>query len=275
MQMTLHESEAVIERTESGTAYKLRAKPITTARKAPDEQQLRDTFQTPSYAIRLLIPFIPKNITHVWECAAGGGIISRNLEKSGYTVFESDIWYDRDGITPYNFVNDMPRTDIDSRYAIITNPPFSIKDMFVERCFDYGRPFALLINADYSNQSIDWVKRGCEKIIPTSRIAYITPNVLRRIHEGEAYKEAMRLSSWSFRYTMEQFKTESPEIWEKILRDYEHIHNYNSIEDVPQELLYKYSNAQFHSMWLTYGFNLGKTETFVDLSVSERKGNIL
>lgn len=32
--------------------------------------------------------------------------------------------------------------------------------------------------------------------------------------------------------------------------------------------------SNFHSLWLTWGFNLGKTETFVELSLNERKNNI-
>ena len=236
MEITIPDSEAVIERNGDSTTYKLRVKPVTTTRKAPEEQQVRDTFQTPNYAIDLLVPFIPKNISHVWECAAGGRKISRQLEKSGYTVFSSDL-KEAEGVEGINFLGEM-RKGIDPVYfSIITNPPFSIKDLFVDRCFEYGVPFALLINADYSQQTIRWIKRGCEKIIPLARIAYITPNIVKRVNEGEGT-------------------------------------NFSSIEEIPMPFMYKYSNAQFHSMWLTYGFNLGKSETFVDLSVEQRRTNI-
>lgn len=216
--------------------YPLRTKGMTTAKQAPNEQQLRDTFHTPRYAVDLLIPYIPKHISHVWECAAGGRKISRQLLLAGYTVLETDI-KEEEEITPYNFINDNPRTDIDERFSIITNPPFSIKDLFIEKCFEYNRPFALLINADYSKWQIDLIKRGCEKIIPTSRIAYITPFALDRANAlyGNIYKH---------------------------------------VDEVPSEVLYKHSGAQFHSMWLTYGFNLGRTETFADLTPKQRKENI-
>lgn len=217
-------------------SYSLRTKSITTTRKTPDEQQVRDTFQTPNYAVDLLIPFIPKHTTHVWECASGGRKISRKLIEAGYTVLETDI-KDMDNVTPYNFISDSPRTDIDERFSIITNPPFSIKDLFVERCFEYGVPFALLINADYSGKTIEWIKRGCEKIIPTARIAYITPLIVSRVNTGEST-------------------------------------DFKSVDEIPVKFLYKYSNAQFHSMWLTHGFNIGRTETFVDLPVQIRKENI-
>ena len=233
MQINEQEVEAVI--TSEGT-YKMRAKPVTTARKAPDEQQIRDTLQTPNYAIDLLIPFIPKDIVFAWEPACGEGKISGRLRQSGYTVFESDIKHTNPE-NQYNFITGEFKRDLPEKILIITNPPFSIKDMFIERCFEYDKPFALLINADYSQWQIDLIRRGCEKIIPTSRIAYITPNIVKRVNEGEGT-------------------------------------HFLAINDIPQEFLYKYSNAQFHSMWLTHGFNLGRTETFVDLTTEQRKNNI-
>jgi hypothetical protein len=218
--------------TMSETEYK---KPITTTRKAPEEQQLRDTFQTPAYATDLIIPFIPKDIKQVWECAYGNGKISRQLRKSGYTVFESDL-KSYDPAKVYNFISD-PKKNLPEKISIITNPPFSIKELFVEKCFEYWVPFALLVNADYSQQNINWVRRGCEKIIPTARISYITPNVIKRVNTGETT-------------------------------------DYTCIDDIPVSLLHKYSSAQFHSMWITWGFNLGRTETFVDLSVEQRRNNL-
>ena len=32
---------------------------------------------------------------------------------------------------------------------IITNPPFSISDKFIERCAEHGKPFALLLKSQY------------------------------------------------------------------------------------------------------------------------------
>ena len=269
MIIELPESEAVIERQGESTTYKLRAKPITSARKAPDEQQLRDTFQTPSYAIDLLIPFIPKNISSIWEPAAGGRKISRQLENAGYTVFSSDIEEKAD-VYKYNFITGTaPPVDLTTgQISIITNPPFSIKDLFIEKCFDYGVPFAMLINADYSQKTIDWIRRGCEKIVPTSRIAYVTPNILSRIHEGEIWKILEDKKDCS---TLIEYKKNYMPIWIVDLYVHHDVHNYVSIEECPNDLLYRYSNAQFHSMWLCYKFGLGKTETFVDLSVEQRR----
>lgn len=198
--------------------YTLRVKPVTTPPKTPTIPQGRDTFQTPNYAVDLLIPFIPSNIVNIWEPAAGENKIVDVLEKHGYYVFASDIRDPSHSLHDenINFLTedfDIGSIGID---CIITNPPFSVKAEFIERAFEYGVPFAFLINADYSGQQIEWIQRGCEKIIPTRRIDYITPTG----RNGST------------------------------------------------------SASQFHSMWLTYGFNLGRTETFVELTNKSKKENI-
>jgi hypothetical protein len=201
--------------------------------------QGRDTFETPNYAVDLLIPFIPKNVGTIWECAAGGGKIAVRLEGTKrYGVYTTDIRFEPDIIDrQFNFITEtLEDSELSSIDCIITNPPFSIKDLFIEKAFEYNKPFAFLINADYSATSINWIKRGCEKIIPTSRIAYITPDIVSRVNSRENT------------------------IFERK-------------DEIPSQLIYKYSSAQFHSMWLTYGFDLGRTETFVDLTAETRKNN--
>ena len=213
--------------------YNLRYKPVTTAPKTPNDSQERDQFETPSYAVDILVPFIPKNITHIWECACGGGKIVNRLISAGYTVSGSDIRDEH----PFNFITQKLGFTLSNSWAIITNPPFSIKELFIEKAFEYGVPFAFLINMDYSGQSIKWIERECEKIIPKNRIAFITPRIVQRVNDGEGT-------------------------------------NFQTKDEIPSQLIYKYSSAQFHSGWLCYKFNLGKSETFVDLPIEVRKNNI-
>jgi hypothetical protein len=201
-------------------------KPKTTQPETPNEIQGRDQFQTPKYAVKLLLPFIPKNITTVWEVAIGEGRIFDCLEEySNVAVYGSDIIQKgySDNILNFLDTSEIPK-DIYKRnseghegnVAIITNPPYSLKKRFYEKCKYFEVPFALLIPCDYCGWIIDaLIKDGCEKIIPTRRIDYITPNG----KQGES------------------------------------------------------SSSQFHSMWLTWGFELGKTETFVELT-KEMKRNI-
>lgn len=196
-------------------------KNIVLERRKPKKQQKenltavdgRDTFQTPNYAVDLLIPHLTW-LSHpnfrIWECASGQGKIVDRLEENGFSVFGTDLQH-----TPsVNFLYDVAPMKFD---CIVTNPPFSLKRKFYFKCLDYQKPFALLIPADYSGWLIDAVNRdGCEKIIPTRRIDYITPN-------GNSGKS---------------------------------------------------SASQFHSMWLTWGFNLGKSETFVELPIEWKKKRI-
>jgi hypothetical protein len=255
--------------------YKLRTKKITTPKKLPTEQQVRDTFHTPRYATNLLLPYIPTE--YIWECAAGAGDITRALQSAGKTVYSTDLLPDeKRGVFKSNFLTDEIPDAINSwakegrNFSIITNPPFSIKELFVEQCRELGVPFALLINADYSQWSIDLVRDGCEKIIPTRRISFITPNILSRIHEGQVWKQYSKDMGKNLQYeSVADIKERALPYWDEIMSHYHHVDNYSSVSDVPGKILKSYSSSQFHSMWLTFGFGLGRSETFVELPLSE------
>lgn len=255
--------------------YAIRIKPVTVTSKLPTVPQGRDTFETPNYAVDLLIPYIPKNITYIWEPAAGNGKITKRLGDHKYGVYSTDIRPNPEIIdTLWNFVDNRNFPDLTFfplyKYAIITNPPFSIKEQFINRAFEYGVPFAFLINADYSGQQIDWIERGCQKIIPKRRIDFITPNVLQRIHEGELFKNEFKKIHPQYKKIKDIPKKE----WTSYLDSHEDYYRYEYFEEVPQEIKIKYTSSQFHTMWLTYGFDLGKTETFVDLKIEDKKNNI-
>jgi hypothetical protein len=176
-----------------------------------NQPQGRDSFQTPNYAVDLLIPYIPKYVRWVWEPASGNGKISNRLSQEGLVIYSSDILPPSASRAGINFLTELPS---EQPQCIITNPPFSLKEKFYKRCLEYGVPFALLIPADYSGWIIEAIQNGAEKIIPTRRIDYITPTGL----------------SGASGHT-----------------------------------------SNFHSMWLTHGFNLGKTETFVELSLKDKE----
>ncbi|HBD92990.1 MAG TPA: hypothetical protein DC057_02330 [Spirochaetia bacterium] len=147
-------------------------KPKINQIETPNIVQGRDTFQTPNYAVELLIPFIPKHIKYVWECACGDCKISNVLKQYGFIVKSTDLKY---GI---NFLNEsFPfSNEFKNESMIITNPPYSLKRKFYNKCKEHGVLFALLIPADYCGWLIDSIRcDGSEKIIPDRRIDYITP----------------------------------------------------------------------------------------------------
>ena len=193
----------------------------------PEKFTGRDMFSTPRYATELLIPFL-NSPNRVWECAAGDGNIARPLMDAGIDVFQTDIRESPD-VQKADFLygGSIATGGLD---CIVTNPPFSLKKKFVERCFSYDIPWALLIPADLCGWVIYAMKRGCERIVPEKRIDYLTPNMLHNINEKGSIQ-------------------------------------YQRLQDVPVEIMRKYT-SNFHSIWLTWGLNLGAQEIYCELSNS-------
>lgn len=236
-------------------------KPKANQPQTPDKIQMRDLFETANYAVELLIPYIPKHIKNIWECASGNNKISNVLQRYGYNVYATDLNMGKQ----YNFLEmDLLNSDIQ---CVITNPPYSLKERFYKHCLKLSVPFALLIPADYSGWIINAVKDdGAEKIIPTRRISYITPDMCNLVYRGQL----LDLINKNVKPRFKRFK----DIPKEMINQYkDRVTLYQDYKEIPNELLYKYSNSQFHSMWLTWGFNLERTETFVELT-NKMKMNI-
>lgn len=136
--------------------------------KPPITRGQPDDYQTPPSAMAPLLPHIKPGST-IWECAAGLGQLSRGLESHGFNVIETDI------LTGHDFLKDSPPDDWD---VIVTNPPYSLKDEFLARCYALGKPFALLMPLT----SLEGRKRqrlfglhGVEMIIMERRVNFVTP----------------------------------------------------------------------------------------------------
>lgn len=102
-----------------------------------------DECYTPPEAILPLLKYLDKNKTY-YECTSNvSSSLVDCMKINGFTVIPSN---GRD------FINDeLPEFDI-----VITNPPYSKKDTFIERCYSLGKPFALLLPVS----SIQGKKRG-------------------------------------------------------------------------------------------------------------------
>lgn len=231
-----------------------------------DTSNPKDNFYTPRYATEILLPFIPET-DFIWECAAGDGAISNILEETKkYTVVSSDLRdafqndFFKDSAIPIEFLRNK-------NSIIITNPPFGLKEKFYNRCVELGHPFALLIPTDYSRWIINAIKDGSEKIIPERRIDYITPYVCELVYKKE-------LKTLIEKETNQKFKKYENIPGELIENFGDRIEYHNYWRDIPEQLIRKHSSSDFHSMWFTKGFNLGKTETFVELT-NEMKNRIL
>ena len=94
-----------------------------------------DEIYTPEYAVIPLLKYIPKNKI-IWECTDfGSSNITKVLIENGYKVISTHK-------NTFDFLIDEPSFEYD---IIITNPPYSLKDSFLERCYKAKKPFCLLL----------------------------------------------------------------------------------------------------------------------------------
>lgn len=117
-----------------------------------------DELYTPDEAFDLLKSYIGKDKI-IFECAVGSGKLKQKMEKEGYKVVCSN-----------DFFNEYPKYDI-----LITNPPFSLKDKFLEEAYRRGLPFGILLPIT----ALEGIKRqamfktnGIQLLFPKKRIDF-------------------------------------------------------------------------------------------------------
>jgi len=114
-----------------------------------------DEFYTPKEAINPLLPYLNRDWI-ILENAWGKGHLARHLEAEGFKVV-ADGEFD----------------------CIITNPPYSQKEKWLEKCYTTNKPFALLMpltSLEGKKRGELYRKYGIELIIPNKRINFITPS---------------------------------------------------------------------------------------------------
>ena len=94
-----------------------------------------DEFYTPAYAIRPLLKYIRKNSVIWCPFDTAQSNFVKLLRREGHTVTHTHI---RDGADFFQM--DTPHCDV-----IISNPPYSCKTEVLERLFQIGKPFAMLL----------------------------------------------------------------------------------------------------------------------------------
>lgn len=93
-----------------------------------------DELYTPKEAVKIILPFIPKNIQTIWEPTAVPESQIVKILQDKYNVVATHLSNNED-FFDMNMECDM----------IITNPPYSKKDQFLERLFKLDKPFMLLL----------------------------------------------------------------------------------------------------------------------------------
>ena len=140
--------------------------------KPPLRQGSPDDFQTPPIALNPLMPIL-RSHRRIWECACGNGNLVNGLTDYGFDVVGTDI------LNGYDFLTYKP----DKFDCIITNPPFKYKQQFLERCYEIGKPFALLLpltTLETSKRQRLMQKYGVEMILFDKRINFETPNKVEK-----------------------------------------------------------------------------------------------
>lgn len=149
-----------------------------------------DDYQTPKEALSLLIPYLNPQ-WKIWECASGRGDLVKGFEEKGFNVTGTDTLTGRDFLTW-----ELPDFD-----CIVTNPPYSLKWQFLDRClkwqfldrcYQLEKPWALLLpltTLESPKRQKVFKKHGVEIIIPNKRLYFELPN-------GEKGSSPWFLTAW-------------------------------------------------------------------------------
>lgn len=99
-----------------------------------------DEYYTPKYVVEILLPYLQKTNTKTIWCPFDKETSEyvKVLSNNGYKIIFSHIDNNQD------FLDYTPVDDFD---AIISNPPFCIKNKVLKKCVELNKPFALLLSA--------------------------------------------------------------------------------------------------------------------------------
>lgn len=129
------------------------------------QKEKNDELYTPREAILPILKYLDKNKIY-WECTDfGESNITKVLRENGFKVINTSK-------VELDFLIDDP-LDCD---VIITNPPYSIKDEFIKRCYEIGKPFMLLLPLtalEGKERNRLYKQYGIELIILNKRINFM------------------------------------------------------------------------------------------------------
>lgn len=99
------------------------------------QKEKNDEFYTPDEAIYPILKYLDKSKVY-WECTDfGESNITKVLKENGFNAISTNK-------EKLDFLKDKADFDFD---VIITNPPYSLKNQFLRKCYEYNKPFLLLL----------------------------------------------------------------------------------------------------------------------------------
>ena len=125
-----------------------------------------DDCYTPFYAVEPILEFLPKDKIIWCPFDEGWSAFVQLLKERGFKVVNSSLSANKD------FFEYEPKCwDI-----LVSNPPFSKKDKVLQRCYELGKPFAILlpIQSLQSEKRYKYLSQGCELLCFDKRIDYHT-----------------------------------------------------------------------------------------------------
>lgn len=128
-----------------------------------------DEWYTPAHAVEILLPYIPKDAVVWCPFDTNESQYVKVLSGGGIKVIHSHIWEGKD------FFTYQPEEHYD---MIVSNPPYSMKEKVYKRCFELGKPFAMLVGMnglfDSKGRRNMFSKYGIQILVPDGRTKFIS-----------------------------------------------------------------------------------------------------
>jgi len=137
-------------------------------------RQANDDYPTPPWVVDAFVPHIRALALHIWEPAAGTGKMVDALGCAGFRVTATDIATGADFLESRTLPSDAIQ-------AIVTNPPYSDAQPFIEHALALTKPIggvvAMLLRCDFDHaKGRRHLFADCgafsKKLILTKRIAW-------------------------------------------------------------------------------------------------------
>lgn len=130
------------------------------------QKEKNDELYTPNEAIKPILKYLDHNKIY-WECTDfGGSNITKVLKENGFKVIHTNK-------NEIDFLKDKANFEFD---VIITNPPYSLKNDFLKRCYEYNKPFILLLPLtalEGKERGKLYREKGIEVIVLDKRINFM------------------------------------------------------------------------------------------------------
>lgn len=138
-----------------------------------------DEWYTPEIAVKPLLKYIPKNSTIWCPFDKEKSAYVRLFKENGYNVIHSHIDDDK------NFFFYEPSQPYD---FIISNPPFSIKDLIIRRLYELNKPYAILapLPTLQGQKRFPYMK-DCQALIFRDRIRFCSDEELTKVAKNPPF----------------------------------------------------------------------------------------